>query len=67
MILRILYFQLCKNGTDVNAQDNWGVTPMYQAASSGQVAVIEYLLAAGAKLSFKNMVGPIFHHKQRLT
>ncbi|KAH3880357.1 hypothetical protein DPMN_004271 [Dreissena polymorpha] len=46
---------LIKNGADVNAQDNWGVTPMYQAASSGQVAVIEYLLAAGAKLSFKNM------------
>lgn len=40
----------------MNATDNWGVTPMYLAASSGQVDVIQYLIAAGAKLSFKNLV-----------
>jgi len=40
----------------VNATDNWGVTPMYLAASSGQLDVIQYLIAAGARLSYKNLV-----------
>ncbi|WAR25107.1 ANR10-like protein, partial [Mya arenaria] len=46
---------LIRNGADVNATDNWGVTPMYQAATCGQVNVIQYLIAAGAKFSFKNL------------
>ena len=29
---------------------------MYLAASSGQIEVIQYLLAAGAQLSFRNLV-----------
>ncbi|KAL4226141.1 hypothetical protein ACF0H5_014128 [Mactra antiquata] len=45
---------LIKHGADVNKADNWGVTPMYLAATSGQCDVIECLIAAGAKLTFKN-------------
>jgi ankyrin repeat protein len=51
--LHSLYKQ---NGADVNISDNWGVTPMHLAASSGQIDVIRYLVAAGAQLSFKNLV-----------
>lgn len=46
---------LIKSGADVNLADNWGVTPMYLAASSGQIEVIQYLLCAGAQLSFRNL------------
>lgn len=40
----------------MNKADNWGVTPMYLAATSGQVDIINCLIAAGAKLTFKNHV-----------
>ena len=53
----LFFFDMKQNGADVNVVDNWGVTPMYLAASNGQVDVINYLLSAGAKLSFRNMVG----------
>lgn len=46
---------LIKSGADVNLADNWGVTPMYLAASNGQIEVIQYLLSAGAQLSFRNL------------
>ncbi|XP_069101725.1 ankyrin repeat domain-containing protein 10-like [Argopecten irradians] len=45
---------LIQHGANVNQVDNWGMTPMYLAASSGQLEVIKYLLAAGAKPSYKN-------------
>ncbi|CAG2198679.1 unnamed protein product [Mytilus edulis] len=37
---------LIKHGADVNLADNWGVTPMYLAATSGQIEVMKYLLAS---------------------
>lgn len=45
---------LIKNGADVNQSDNWGVTPIYLAATNGQLEVIHYLIAAGAHLNIRN-------------
>lgn len=45
---------LIKHGADVNLADNWGVTPMYLAATSGQIDVIRYLLASGATPDVRN-------------
>ncbi|XP_046574030.1 serine/threonine-protein phosphatase 6 regulatory ankyrin repeat subunit A-like [Haliotis rubra] len=50
---------LIKHGADVNCADNWGVTPMYLAASHGQLEVLHYLVVAGAQLTFKNKSGDI--------
>ncbi|XP_064607505.1 ankyrin repeat, PH and SEC7 domain containing protein secG-like [Liolophura sinensis] len=45
---------LIKHGADVNCSDNWGVTPMYLAASSGLLLVVHFLIVAGAKLTYRN-------------
>ncbi|XP_074645395.1 ankyrin repeat and SOCS box protein 11-like [Tubulanus polymorphus] len=45
---------LIKHGADVNKQDNWGVTPMYLAACNGQTEIINYLISAGALLTYRN-------------
>ncbi|VDI22837.1 Hypothetical predicted protein, partial [Mytilus galloprovincialis] len=45
---------LIKHGADVNLADNWGVTPMYLAATSGQIEVMKYLLASGASPEVRN-------------
>ncbi|XP_041350486.1 serine/threonine-protein phosphatase 6 regulatory ankyrin repeat subunit B-like [Gigantopelta aegis] len=50
---------LIKHGADVNCADNWGVTPMYLAASNGQLKVIQYLILAGAHLTYRNKTGDI--------
>jgi hypothetical protein len=38
-------------GEDVNAADNYGITPLMVAANMGQVSVIKYLIDAGADLA----------------
>ncbi|CAM5125297.1 unnamed protein product [Eretmochelys imbricata] len=43
-----------QHGADVNLQDNWGVTPMYLAACSGQIECIRLLVQAGADITYKN-------------
>ncbi|CAH1783298.1 unnamed protein product [Owenia fusiformis] len=60
---------LIQHGADVNHTDKWGVTPMYIAACNGQFRVIEYLIAAGAKLTYKNnktgdIPKPLSSHKE---
>lgn len=45
-----------QHGADVNMADNWGVTPMYLAATNAQIEVIKHLIMAGASLTHKNMV-----------
>ncbi|XP_023660759.1 ankyrin repeat and SOCS box protein 7-like isoform X2 [Paramormyrops kingsleyae] len=42
------------HGADVDLPDVWGVTPMYQAACSGQVQCIHLLVRAGARINYKN-------------
>src|SRR5438105_10751437 len=41
---------LLKRGADPNAQNALGLTPLFFAAASGQVPMVEILLQAGAKL-----------------
>jgi ankyrin repeat protein len=38
-------------GEDVNAADNYGITPLMVAANMGEVAIIQYLIDQGADLS----------------
>ncbi|XP_029453466.1 poly [ADP-ribose] polymerase tankyrase-2-like [Rhinatrema bivittatum] len=45
---------LIQHGADVNLEDNWGVTPMYLAACSGQMDCIRLLVQAGADITYKN-------------
>nr|XP_033782462.1 serine/threonine-protein phosphatase 6 regulatory ankyrin repeat subunit A-like [Geotrypetes seraphini] len=45
---------LIQHGADVNLEDNWGVTPMYLAACSGQMESIRLLVQAGADITYKN-------------
>ena len=44
-------------GTDVNAKDENGVTPLHQAAFGGQKEVVELLIAAGADVNAKEEDG----------
>lgn len=60
-------FDFSQNGADVNVTDNWGVTPMYLAASSGQLEVIQYLITAGARLSFRNLVRSVLVKCKEIT
>ena len=44
-------------GTDVNAKDDDGTTPLHNAASGGRKEVVELLIAAGADMEAKDMGG----------
>jgi len=41
-------------GTDVNAKDDFGVTPLFKAAGSGNKEVVELLIASGADANAKH-------------
>ncbi|XP_032893019.1 ankyrin repeat and SOCS box protein 2-like [Amblyraja radiata] len=45
---------LIQNGADVDLPDNWGVTPMYLAACSGQLDCLRLLVLSGAKITYRN-------------
>ncbi|XP_078269947.1 ankyrin repeat and SOCS box protein 5-like isoform X2 [Rhinoraja longicauda] len=45
---------LMQNGADVDLPDNWGVTPMYLAACSGQLDCLRLLVLSGAKITYRN-------------
>ena len=44
-------------GTDVNARDNGGSTPLHQAAINGHKEIAELLIAKGADVNAKNEDG----------
>jgi len=44
-------------GTDVNAKDEDGVTPLHMAANRGHKEVVELLIANGADVNAKGMTG----------
>ena len=44
-------------GTDVNAQDTNGWTPLHLAASRSHEEIVELLIAAGADVNVKNING----------
>jgi hypothetical protein len=44
-------------GTDVNARDNGGSTPLHQAAINGHKEIAELLIAAGADVNAKTDAG----------
>ena len=44
-------------GTDVNAKNDFGVTPLYGAASGGHKEVAELLIANGADVNVKSNFG----------
>ena len=44
-------------GTDVNAPNTYGVTPLQDAASEGHKEIVELLIAAGADVNAKNNSG----------
>jgi ankyrin repeat protein len=52
-------------GSDVNAQDAQGCTPVIAAAKKNQAGVIALLRARGADLSIKNTVGGITMRRTR--
>jgi ankyrin repeat protein len=44
-------------GTDVNAEDNIGATPLFGAAGKGHKEIVELLIAEGADVNAKNKYG----------
>jgi ankyrin repeat protein len=44
-------------GTDVNAREKWGVTPLHWAANWGHKEIAERLIAAGADVNAKDKEG----------
>ena len=49
--------RLIKEGADVNAQDNFGVTPLHTSVKEGRSDVIEVLVAHGADVNTKDNEG----------
>src|SRR6187402_94274 len=49
--------RLIKSGADVNARNDYGATPLSEAAITGNVAVIGKLLSAGAEVDGANADG----------
>ncbi len=45
------------NGINVNAQDEYGFSPIHAAASYGHVALIEYLISQGADVNLRDVDG----------
>jgi ankyrin repeat protein len=48
---------LVRAGADVNAANDYGVTPLSAACASGSTAIVELLLASGAKPNTANAAG----------
>lgn len=49
--------------SDINAQNNDGETPIYQAAMAGHVAVVEFVLGRGANCKLSNSKGTLPFHQ----
>jgi len=50
---KVILEQLLDRGADINAQKEWGPTPLYYAAESGQLACVKALIDRGADTSLK--------------
>lgn len=46
-----------ESGVNINAQDEYGFSPMHAAASYGHVALLEYLLTNGADVNLRDLDG----------
>lgn len=49
--------KLVENGADVNAVTKYLETPLMEAASSGNLELVKYLVAKGADVTMKNKFG----------
>ncbi|MDR3285289.1 MAG: ankyrin repeat domain-containing protein [Holosporales bacterium] len=48
---------LLRAGVDIEAQNEYGLTPLHYAAFRGHTEIVEILLAAGANKEAKNIIG----------
>ena len=51
--------QAIADGADVNAKDDWGMTPLHRAAGQGQKEIAELLIAEGADVNAKIEAGKL--------
>ena len=56
---------LLQNGADVNAQDDYGVTPLHVAAEKGHLGMVSLLLSHGASPGARNEFGETPLHLAR--
>jgi ankyrin repeat protein len=49
--------KLLKKGADVNAKDNYGFTPLHDAAFFGRIEVVKLLIEKGANVNAKDNLG----------
>lgn len=54
--------QLIKNGADVNEIDDYGFTPLVEAAIANQTSIASLLITAGAKVNKPDLVGSTALH-----
>jgi ankyrin repeat protein len=54
--MEIIQF-LLSMGANINARNNYGFSPLYQAASKDRIELVKFLLNNGAKIDIKSSDG----------